>query len=492
MPQSVVEIERAFSPGPEAQVPDLTSLGAVSAVESAGEQQLDATYYDVPGLVLLRAGVTFRRRSGGSDEGWHLKLPSDLPSARIELHADLDTDDSGPPARLVELVSGWSRGVALAPVARIRTRRRTSRLVGADGAVIGELADDLVEGLPAQLGGERRRWREWEVELRTADSGLLDEVESLFVEHGVERSAQQRKLSLVLDVGPTPDVDAIAGTLTKKSPAGHFLHRWVLEQVRDMELLDPMVRDGGAGGVHGMRKACRRLRAALATCRPLVDREQTDPVRDELRWLARALGQARDDEVVLKRIEALLGDEPPGTELSAAHRTLEKHSVSRASQDQANVSAIMTSRRYFALRSALDELASEPLWTAKADQPARDVLPRLVRKETTRVDRRHRSDDPHELRKAAKRLRYAYELVEPAWGKDASRPRKAARELTRVLGERQDTLVSREWLVALASQAEGRQDAFLFGRLHAREVQHELDLLDQAEPLWGDLEHRVW
>jgi CHAD domain-containing protein len=151
----------------------------------------------------------------------------------------------------------------------------------------------------------------------------------------------------------------------------------------------------------------------------------------------------------------------------------------------------MSSQRYFALRSALDALASEPPWTAKADKPARDVLPRRVRKEGKRVRRRRRGKDPHELRKATKRLRYAYELLEPAWGK-ASRPRKSARELTRVLGDRQDTLAAREWLVALASEAGYREDAFVFGRLHAREEQHELELLDQVGPRWHDLTRRAW
>ena len=56
------------------------------------------------------------------------------------------------------------------------------------------------------------------------------------------------------------------------------------------------------GGVHKMRVATRRLRNALATHRPLLDRDVTEPVRDELKWLAGALGDARDAEVLQARL----------------------------------------------------------------------------------------------------------------------------------------------------------------------------------------------
>jgi CHAD domain-containing protein len=121
------------------------------------------------------------------------------------------------------------------------------------------------------------------------------------------------------------------------------------------------------------------------------------------------------------------------------------------------------------------------------------VLPALVRKEWKRLRRRHRrGDDPHEVRKAAKRLRYAYELVEPVWGKQAKRPRQAARELTRVLGDRQDTLVSREWLAALAGGRTSGLAGFALGRVHALEERHEAELLDEAESRWQELKSVRW
>jgi CHAD domain-containing protein len=480
------EVERAFAPGPDTDLPDLTGVSGVVAVETGATDELDATYYDVPGLPLLRSGVTLRRRTGGSDEGWHLKLPGNGLDSRTELHEGLDS--AGVPDALSGLVAGWTRGRELAPVARIRTDRHTSRLVGADGTVLAEVADDRVEGRPAQLDGKPVRWREWEVELVHGEPSLLDGIERLLAAHGVPRSPQQRKLAVVVG---EPDAPRPPKRASRTKPAKRLVHRWILDQVGAIARLDPLVRQAEEGGVHGMRKACRRLRAALATYRPLLDRDRTDPVREELRWLARSLGPARDDEVVVARIDRLLRAE--ASDVGSAHRALERHAVERAHHDQSVLGETLGSQRYAELRTALDELAADPPWTAEADRPAGKVLPALVRKEWKRLRRRHRRGaDPHEVRKAAKRLRYAYELVEPVWGKEAKRPRQAASELTRVLGERQDTLVSREWLAALAGGGTSGGAAFALGRVHALEERHEAELLDEAESRWQDLKSVRW
>jgi CHAD domain-containing protein len=369
---------------------------------------------------------------------------------------------------------------------------RLGRLVGADGGVLAELVDDRVVGRPASLGAQSSRWREWEVELVTGDPELLGDVEDLFAEAGAEPSRTQQKLARVL--GVSPDGDGPAEEPSKKDPARLLLHEWLAEQVREIETLDPVARRGGEEGVHGMRKACRRLRAALATYRPMFDRARTDPVRDELRWLARSLGPARDDEVVLERLETSFDDEAQGPDVAAARRLLESYATDRAVQDRAAVGSLLGSRRYLELRAALDELISAPPWTDAAEEPARDVLPRRARKEGKRLRRRvRRQEDPHEVRKAAKRLRYAYEVLEPAWGDEAAGPAKAAKTLTQVLGDRQDSLAAREWLVDLEAQARRSGDgAFTLGRLHALEEAREADALEEARTAYEELDSVRW
>jgi CHAD domain-containing protein len=320
------------------------------------------------------------------------------------------------------------------------------------------------------------------------EPALLDGIERLLAAHGVHRSPQQRKLAVVVG---EPEAPQPPKRPSRKKPAKRLLHQWIVDQVGEIERLDPLVRQAEEGGVHGMRKACRRLRAGLATYRPLLDRDRTDPVREELRWLARSLGPARDDVVVVARIDRLLREEE--SDIGSAHRALEQMALERASHDESVLGETLGSERYAELRTALDELASDPPWTAEAERPAKDVLPALVRKEWKRLRRRrHRAADPHEVRKAAKRLRYAYELVEPVWGKAARRPRQAARDLTQVLGDRQDTLVSREWLSALAGGRTSGRAGFVLGRVHAQEEQHEVELLDDAGSRWRALKSLTW
>ena len=304
--------------------------------------------------------------------------------------------------------------------------------------------------------------------------------------HDVHRSAVTRKVAHVLGteagLEPTPPVPR------RKEPARLHLHRFFVDQVREIGILDPSVRTGGPGGVHGMRKATRRLRSVLATCRPLLDREHTDPLRAELRWLAGSLSRARDDEVVIERLVASL-DAEEGPYAAPARRLLDQYAAGRAGADQAEVTAALSSERYHRLRDGLDALAAEPPWTEDAERPAKEVLPPRLAKEWRRVRRlREEAEDPHEVRKAVKRLRYALELVEPAWGKDAQRARRAARELSDVLGEGQDSVVARGWLEALAAEAARTGvTSYSFGRLHALEEQREREALAEAEPLWRDL-----
>ena len=56
-------------------MPRLDDLPRVASTSGPDEEQLEAEYYDTDDLRLIRAGITLRRRRGGDDAGWHLKLP---------------------------------------------------------------------------------------------------------------------------------------------------------------------------------------------------------------------------------------------------------------------------------------------------------------------------------------------------------------------------------------------------------------------------------
>ncbi len=75
MATEIREIERKYDAPPGAKLPDLSDLPEVAAESAPDEQTLEAEYYDTDDLRLIRTGITLRRRQGGGNAGWHLKLP---------------------------------------------------------------------------------------------------------------------------------------------------------------------------------------------------------------------------------------------------------------------------------------------------------------------------------------------------------------------------------------------------------------------------------
>jgi len=81
----------------------------------AGESDvLDAVYYDSDNLSLLSHGITLRRREGGGDQGWHLKLPGSDDS-RTELQLPLADGTAAPPPELLRHARVYAGGAELSP-----------------------------------------------------------------------------------------------------------------------------------------------------------------------------------------------------------------------------------------------------------------------------------------------------------------------------------------------------------------------------------------
>jgi len=87
-PDSSLEIERKYAVDAGFVVPDLSVVPGVAAVTGPRTYHLTAVYHDTPGQRLAAARITLRRRTGGTDAGWHLKLPAGA-GARREVHAPL-------------------------------------------------------------------------------------------------------------------------------------------------------------------------------------------------------------------------------------------------------------------------------------------------------------------------------------------------------------------------------------------------------------------
>lgn len=268
------------------------------------------------------------------------------------------------------------------------------------------------------------------------------------------------------------------------------------EQVAELKNQDPLVRSDAPDSVHKMRVATRRLRGALATFRPLLDRQRTEPLRYELKWIARELGAARDAEVEHQLVSELIADEPHSLVMGPVAHRVDRDLGDAYRLAHGRLIEAMETERYSTLIVDLDALTADPPWTPLADRPAADVLPARISKEFTRVSRRVAAADVarerstqderlHEVRKAAKRARYAAEPLIPVYGPDAARFAEAFEDVQTVLGDYHDTVVTQPLLRQLAVQAflDG-DNAFTYGRLHARQQARAEDLRAEFNTAW--------
>ncbi|MFK4083959.1 CHAD domain-containing protein [Kribbella sp. NPDC020789] len=493
MPTEQLEIETKYDVDESTHLPALHELPGVASVAQPVELELEAVYWDTEAFDLAANQVTLRRRTGGEDDGWHVKFPKGS-GARLEVRYPLGRSTQKVPIAIVRTVRVHVRDKELIPAVTLQTRRVLHRLLDADGVVLAELADDHVTA--TTVGGEPQQWREWEVELVSGDRDLLQAAETVLRAAGAEPAAGPSKLARALgDRVPVGDT----WELPAKPRTADVFRAYVTEQVRAIRQRDPEVRRDAPEGIHKFRVATRRLRSALATFRPVVDREAGDEIRAELKWLAGELGVARDAEVQRAHFAAEVGKQPVELVMGRVAGRIDDHLRAVYKEGRAGALAALESERYFRLLDTLDRLITEPPLTGDNRKAAKQ-LPELLdhdRRRMRKAVRRAQSATTveeqdhqlHEVRKSAKRLRYAGEAVVPVLGAEGTELATRAEEVQEILGGFQDSVVSRELLRELAVQVQlDGGNAFTFGRLHALEEVRGQASRDAFFELWPTLE----
>jgi CHAD domain-containing protein len=493
-----VEIERKYDASAEFSVPDLTGLPGVAAVSAPERHQLHATYFDTADLRLAGYGITLRRRRGGPDAGWHLKMPAG-PDSKDELRAPLGKAQTVP-SKLASLVAAYTRGEPLQPVATLETDRTVLRLLDDDGQALAEVADDAVRGR-VLLGDETPEdgWREIEVELGAGSRDLLKAAGKLLRKAGASKAASASKLGRLLGeniVRPTPKDITERALARVESPggapttAGDAVVAYIAAQVRALLTFDPKSRLAEFDAVHRMRVATRRLRSVLQSYRPVLDRKRTDPLRDELQWLAAELGEVRDLEVLRMRFtERVAGMDEIGEPAWLAELARKERTAYR------RLNTTLKKERYYALLDALDGLVADPPLAARADREASRELPRLVDRAWGRLAGTYASiataEEPeiarHDTRKDAKRVRYAAEAAIAVLGDPAERTVKNAKKLQEVLGGYQDGVIASEHLMGAAERSKDTADAFTLGVLYGIELCEAKASLARLEGTWESI-----
>lgn len=190
-----LEVERKFDADPGAPLPDLS--GAATAVTAPVEWQLEATYFDTADGQLARHRITLRRRTGGDDAGWHLKLPV-AQDERTEVRLPLGDLTRTVPAALARQVRDITGSRPLVAIAVLHTTRVERRLLDGGGSTLALVADDTVRGRRLTAGAVDVSWREVEVELVDGDTAFLDSVSERLRAAGLTPSGSASKLARVL------------------------------------------------------------------------------------------------------------------------------------------------------------------------------------------------------------------------------------------------------------------------------------------------------
>jgi CHAD domain-containing protein len=476
------EIEVKYAVDERAVMPDLTAVPGAATVERSDPMRLEAVYFDTAERVLVRARIALRRRTGGHDAGWHVKLPAAVGRTELQAPIDPDAPDALPDA-LRELVVTRIRTAPLEPIARIATERTATVIRDAAGSGAIEVVDDRVTATDI-AAGVVRTWREWEVEQvgddADASAVLLAAADPVLQAAGARVSPSPAKLAQALGGERTerPEPATTAGEVVRRIVA-----RLTEQLHRDLAALHL----GGPDEVHAVRKTLRRLRSVLAL--EDVTGERGAALRERLRPIGTTLGDARDPVVGAKLAADLLaelGDDVP----EAVRRRLVDDRLADAETARVRAVAALGSPPDLAAFAELDAFAAATPAGPSAAAPV-PALADLARRTVRRAVRRTRHADRslgalHDARKAAKRARYVIEELDAEGAlRSRSALRRAAKRASAVhdaIGAHRDLelLVADLPFVAARAAANG-ENAFVYGVLAERGARRTRTLQRTAE-----------
>jgi inorganic triphosphatase YgiF len=422
-----------------------------------------STYFDTPDLALAQRGLMLRVRHTGDQYVQTLKADAHHGAVADRAEWEWKLTDNAPNLALLETT----------PVAEVLPPRqevepvfitevdRTIRTLTLDDGTVAEAAWD--EG--AIVAGKRRQpISELELELKDGDPAALLRFAVKLHEDVSFTIASESKAArgYRLRSDEPPDArKADAVVLRKQTGATEALRHIVTTGLGHLVMNQPAGLAGDAEGVHQMRVAVRRLRAALMLFKPHLEPLATARFEAALRHSGRIFGEARDWDVFCLQILP----EVRGVAGAAGWSDLLEHPA--------------LERRRAAHRDFAEELRRPPLtalvlglaaWAEQArttpgligddelQRPIEDLCPQLLDRLARKVDKRgrhiDRSDtDRHALRKSLKKLRYAIDYVQSLYPHKVVKPYlRACKKLQQALGDINDTVAATALAQSLADE----------------------------------------
>lgn len=252
--------------------------------------------------------------------------------------------------------------------------------------------------------------------------------------------------------------------MSHASPSAETLARRIVQSASaDVEASEAAALRDEPDGLHEHRTRVRRLRSVLASIERLADDPALVDTRAALAPWGRILGEARDAEVRAERAEAVMAE--LGIDDADARRRL----VGDERVEYRHLHARAVDVHETRAGRARQQLVREAGLTLHLDDaPAKKTFRRLLRRDARRLARAVRRSDGsldrlHDVRKAARRLRYLSEAVNAAdaslLGGDNRRLGRAAKRVHKLLGEHRDDLLLVERAVETHRRAFTAQEA---------------------------------
>jgi inorganic triphosphatase YgiF len=333
--------------------------------------------------------------------------------------------------------------------------RRTLAQLHFDDGSHAELALDRGE---IKYDGDSLPLCELELELKSGDPGKLYDLALALLDRvpvQIESASKaERGYGLLAPQKPRPHKARAAG-LTAEMNVEQGFERVLSSCLAQLQGNEPAVlREGDKEGIHQMRVALRRLRAALALFRSVIPPEASEPLQGEIEWLNDELAPARDwDVFVMETVRPLLRHDSSDealAQLAAVSESFAERSFTRACE-------ALRSERYTRLLLAFGRWLVRRAWRERLDAPAQqrlsttmeafaaEIMESIHRKVNKLGKRLARltPEERHRLRIRVKKLRYAGEYVAEIFPNKRSRKYLAClSKLQSVLGNLNDATVA--------------------------------------------------
>jgi CHAD domain-containing protein len=457
------------------------SSGLLIAPESTVE--ITDTYYDTDDWRFYRAGYALRvRNTDGEIEATMKSLTPAEGSLRRRREISEPLSDDGP-ATLKKAegpVGGRSKTLVgrreMRSLFTIKTRRQGFALLlegSADGnqedVRIGEILLDTSK-IPLGEASARLTRVELEAGIGTAPTpdllGFVDEMQSVLDLAPASISKYETGL-YACGLNPEGDFEFGPTRIDPSMSLGEVAFAVLRTQFAEMLDHEPGTRLGeDPEELHDMRVPTRRMRAAMKVFEGALP-ERASWLREELRWVANALGEVRDLDVQIERFQSW--KEEADEESSEYLKKILAITHKRWAEARKNMLETLDSVRYERLLSSFAEMlrlgpaAELELEQANGKDHAGEAVtaaaPALVsdryrkwRKAAKRLDESSSPEAFHDVRKKGKRLRYTLEFVADVYGKPVQKLVKPLKALQDDLGDHQDAVVTAAYLRELGTK----------------------------------------